>query len=495
MLKDAKRIIFTIIILFIIIWAHLLVKTFKIIDEEGGKKKHHINIIEKKKQIPHTLPLWIQYYFKWHNEMRKKFPGKLLTEDKNAPKILLRTCIYGLCGGLHDRLGQLPLDLYIANQTNRILLIYWLKPSVLEEFLIPYDLRKKYVTTNIDYSIDWTLPASDIIGTTGKRRSQIGKLMKLPRLISNVVKDRREKVTMPFETLLDDSLFNLTKGNLKNKKIVTFEILGTNNEDYLEGKLRELGETDLIHNTLSFGQIFQSFFQPSPAVMHELDLTMQELALVPYFYTAIQSRVRHPGGYTKGQEYNGIYAAKADRYIPPFKGEFKEKMIETAIEAITCAETLPDNNSSKAVYYFMSDMSDLVTYLAFNVSDVNYVHLHNSEFLNPERIYFQAKKIVSRHLLKARKQITQNLHVDKARPKEIKKYYASFVDLWIGIMAKCVVYGIGNYARFAARISHTDCFRKYQRQIYGAEANVDESKFCTNPKQLKMKLRNILKLL
>lgn len=477
------------IITFIIIWAYNLVKTFKIVAREGKKEENHnilhgfsqtksSNHAEEKKQNSHKLPNWVRDYFEWHNEMRKKFPGKLIIEDKNAPKILMRTCIYGLCGGLHDRLGQLPLDLYIANQTNRILLIYWLKPSVLEEFLIPYDLRKKYVTTNIDYSIDWTLPASDIIGTTGKRRSQIGKLMKLPRLISNVVKDRREKVTMPFETLLDDSLFNLTKGTLKDEKIVTFEILGSNNEDYLEKKLQELGETDMIHNTFSFGQIFQSFFQPSPAVMQELDVSLQELELVPKSYTAIHSRVRHPGGYSKGQEYNGIYAAKADRYIPEFVGEFKDKMIETAIDAIICAETLSDNNSSKAVYYFMSDMSDLVTYLAFNISDENYFYSHYSEFSNTSSIHVTAKKIVSRHFLKARKQIHQNLHVDKARPTEINNYYASFVDLWIGIMAKCVVYGIGNYARFAAKISHTDCYLKYQRQKYGAEVNVDQSKFC-----------------
>ena len=50
-------------------------------------------------------------------------------------------------------------------------------------------------------------------------------------------------------------------------------------------------------------------------------------------------------------------------------------------------------------------------------------------------------------------------------------------DLWIGILAKCVVYGIGNYARFAAKISHTDCFLKYQKQIYGTETVIDQSNF------------------
>ena len=50
-----------------------------------------------------------------------------------------------LCGGVHERLGQLPWDLYLVNQTNRILFLWWENP-LLEDYLIPNAL------------LDWSIP-------------------------------------------------------------------------------------------------------------------------------------------------------------------------------------------------------------------------------------------------------------------------------------------------------------------------------------------------
>lgn len=98
-------------------------------------KTSHIPSQNEQYYNTQTLPQWIQEYLTWHREMRKKYPGKALIEDANAPPVLVRTCL-GLCGGLHDRLGQLPLDLYIAYKSKRILLIKWVKPQPLGTFLI-----------------------------------------------------------------------------------------------------------------------------------------------------------------------------------------------------------------------------------------------------------------------------------------------------------------------------------------------------------------------
>lgn len=40
-----------------------------------------------------------------------------------------------------------------------------------KNFLVPYDLKKKYFTKSIEYSFDWTVPASEIHRTTGKKRT------------------------------------------------------------------------------------------------------------------------------------------------------------------------------------------------------------------------------------------------------------------------------------------------------------------------------------
>lgn len=90
------------------------------------------------------FPLWIQEYVTWHHQMRKAYPGMELFTNPSAPKLLIRTCL-GLCGGLHDRIGQLPWDIYLAYKTKRLLLIAWQRPRELENFLIPphvYHQRK-----------------------------------------------------------------------------------------------------------------------------------------------------------------------------------------------------------------------------------------------------------------------------------------------------------------------------------------------------------------
>ena len=99
----------------------------------------------------HEWPRWLADYFKWHAAIRAKFPGDALFTHPDAPKLLIRLCL-GLCGGLNDRLGQLPMDLYLANQTKRVLLISWMRPYPLERFLVPN-------------TFDWTIPATQNLKT------------------------------------------------------------------------------------------------------------------------------------------------------------------------------------------------------------------------------------------------------------------------------------------------------------------------------------------
>ena len=97
---------------------------------------------------PMTLsefPKWIQEYVTWHQQVRQQFPGMELFQNPKAPHLLIRTCL-GLCGGLHDRIGQLPWDLYLAYKTKRVLLLAWQRPQSLENFLIPSGL------------LNWTVP-------------------------------------------------------------------------------------------------------------------------------------------------------------------------------------------------------------------------------------------------------------------------------------------------------------------------------------------------
>jgi hypothetical protein len=96
--------------------------------DEGGETK---NIWDDSA----IIPPWMKRYFAWHKSER----SRLSRENWESTRYLVLRCLPDddECGGASDRLGPLPYLLMLANQTNRLLLIHWSRPTPLEEFLVP----------------------------------------------------------------------------------------------------------------------------------------------------------------------------------------------------------------------------------------------------------------------------------------------------------------------------------------------------------------------
>jgi len=384
------------------------------------------------------LPKWVDEYITWHQEMRAKFPGKAIIEDPDAPPVLVRTCL-GLCGGLHDRLGQLPFDLYLASQSKRVLLIKWIKPQPLEDFLIPPK-----------NGIDWTFPRGiEGWGTDCNTLNLCAKQIRAhPQLANNVGDNNRMIEENDVETLLTNGIYSLTEGDLKDEKAVTYTIMAHLSEDVLEARLRKAGEIDMIHNTVTFGSIFRKFFQPHPNVQAQITAVSSSLGLVPGEYSIAHTRVRHPKAYEMGEKFDGTFIANADKTGLPFVGKFKEMAIATATRAIECADTMEEAKGHPI--YFMSDSSDLVSYIG--------------DSTNPS-----TQDLIQTHNVVTRVQDFPNAHIDKNKGRKSEEYYATFVDLWLGIDAKCVSFGIGKYAVFAYKLSATKCKIRYAKEVWGGQ--------------------------
>lgn len=417
-------------------------------------------------QEDHPLPEWVTNYIKWHNEMRAKYPGKEIIENPNAPKTLTRICL-GLCGGLHDRLGQLPLDLYLANQTQRVLLIKWQKPQPLEEFLIPPSYSS--LPSKTGWSLDWTFPKNiEGWGTNCISLNDCARQVRnQPFLPGNVQNHKNFGGPEKYVELIENDIEMLNSGSFKDTKDVTFTILGHLSEDYLERKLKELGETDMIHNTPTFGNIFHTFFVPHPNIQREIDSVSNKLGLVENEYTIAHCRVRHPKAYAKGETFNGEFIANADKTGLPFEGRFKDSALNIATRSIKCAAKELPYDVDQHPIYFMSDSSDLVTYFAHNLTDSKFVSSHPEWFQAQTSANYTAKELLSHYNVVARDQNIQNAHIDKNKGRPPEAYYATFVDLYLGIRARCVSFGIGCYAMFAMKISNTHCKIRYAREEWG----------------------------
>ena len=96
------------------------------------------------------LPDLIKSYASWHRQQRRLFFEAKRNNSLSSYDIrfLISRCLkYDKCGGASDRLQDMPYNLMIANETNRVLLVKWEKPLPLERFLVPPE-----------GGIDWTVP-------------------------------------------------------------------------------------------------------------------------------------------------------------------------------------------------------------------------------------------------------------------------------------------------------------------------------------------------
>ena len=401
------------------------------------------------------MPQWITNYIAWHNEMRALYPGKLLFEHPDAPNVIVRVCM-GLCGGLHDRLGQLPWDLYLANQTRRVLFIKWDRPQQLEYFLVPN-------------AFNWTVPI-DVKGFADIKETRSQK-----EFFEGYRSDR--PVQRFWESELDICIERARYGAFKDIKVLRHILLGHLNEDILERRLQDLGETDMIHWTPSFGKIFRAFFKPSEPVQAALDLVYKSLGLKKGQYTAVHCRVRHPKATAFGTTVKGKNPSyPADKTGLPWLGITKDFAVSIATHAVMCARTLASTPSEPI--YFFADSNDLVRYMVHELTDPQYLGGNKTLFDNP--IDQAALKAVGPINVVAREMSMENTHIDRQKGRSAPAYYATFVDLMLAVNARCVTYGIGFYALFATKISGTQCKLVYQEEEWGGTDGSKKASLCTN---------------
>ncbi len=399
---------------------------------------------ESAEQIFSRLPSWIQDYVTWHSQMRKKFPGMRLFTHPDAPPVLVRTCL-GLCGGLHDRLGQLPWDLYLANATKRVLLLAWQRPRSLENFLVP----------NHPDLLDWRVPVDFHLGF-----EDISRVRNITELFEGYSENHP---TTDFWKHDVDAALERANTQFSSDKVLRHRLLGHLGEQALQERLNRVGEMEDVHSAPHFGRIFCLFFRPSPAVEEWALQIFQQLHLHLYSYAAVHCRVRHP----KATSYGSIVVGKnpkypADKTGLPWQGVTRQFALDVATQALNCSRLI----AAEEPVYFLSDSNDLVRHIAIELLDPAFVKANRSNIdFSLYEIVQQDPVILSRNVRE------ETVHLDRQKGRPAEAYYSTFVDLILVIHAHCVVYGVGYYAAFGAKISGTDCQYLYQQEAWGNQAS------------------------
>ena len=185
------------------------------------------------------------------------------------------------------------------------------------------------------------------------------------------------------------------------------------------------------------------------------------LFFVVRYHTYHIRSVRHPKATAQGIHVKGKNPNyPADKTGLPWEGNTRQFAIDVATRALSCAR-----NISSDEIYFLSDSNDLVRHVAFELSREDHVRVNQSEIDPALFNVVQKGRVLSRDVS------NENAHIDRQKGRPAMAYYGTFLDLLLAMHAKCVIYGIGYYAQFAAKISGTPCKMLYQQEAWGAQAD------------------------
>ena len=382
------------------------------ITKDGADAMSHMSLQIKqyhRKGLNSTmLPPWLEEYLDWHRVTK----NQLTRLNWNANKYLIVGCFetYDNCGGISDRLKPLPMLLWEAYQSQRILLIWWEKPKSLEEWFVPpkYD----------DGGVDWTVPLflkEEILKAQPKIRNSKGV-----HFLDNWKK--RDKFRM----------------GTSQQRAVVYKIQSPDagEEHYVEGQILQakkssgsnfsndtsvLSPGSIIGSTYQdvFHQLFRRFFTPSPRLTEVLNSKIEQHELVPGEYTAVHLRA--------------LYGNRGHR-------DFKEA-IELAVLGANCASNLYPGTP----IYFASDMS-----FALDAAHA-YGKLHGLPIvsLDSDPDLGSANPI----------------HLDKDpdwKNRSASAYDSTFVDLYLLAESRCVAYSNGGYGLFGSLLSHeSECRMRF----------------------------------
>lgn len=400
-------------------------------------------------------PKWITDYVEWHRKLRATHPAFNGDSEAEIPPLYVVYCRVDRgkfaktrkseYGGLHDRLGSLPFDLFMANQTKRLLFYVWDTPMSLETFLVPNRLN-------------WSLDMN--------RRDFRLLLKSAPNFFKSPVQPW-------FEAFWTETVPEAIR-NGRNHKIPVFASFANahNSEYHLETALRELGETDMIHRTPTFGWIWHELFKPSPGLESYLQVSRNAMNLTKGRYTAIHIRLHYPV-LTQEAKKNGLELKshddpkkfkshgfdKGDGGIV-FQGDGKKFAVDIGLHSVECGRNLTENDEEPL--YLMSDANYLADYLGQRSRGGS----QNGERSDDE-LDQHADTLLSHVTVVARPDIhRRNLHID-GHIGNATDFFPVFADLYLAMESRCITFGYGGFGRFARQLTNNTCYSQHQLFLQG----------------------------
>jgi len=352
---------------------------------------------------------WLEEYVNWHRSARRK--GGI-----SGMRLLVIKCT-GHCGGLSDRIRDLPYYLWEAHRTKRLFLIEWQLPWPIENFLWPA-------------AIDWTVPP--YLAASPRYQYVFDARNLLPRFDSYTAVE-----VEPGHALEGMSLM-----------------------------WRHMGLTP----GTAVPEVYSALIRLSPPVRAVYESTLDRLNLKPGRYVAAHLRARYPGVSDKFRPlFPFARSIDADGFM--MTKEAKAELRRMASHAVDCVlerssrRDVPNGTAAMAFGKVEEDR-EVTVYFASDSNDA--VRLATTEQLQLRHRPDNATVRVVGMVMGG-----ERLHLDYKyrivngiRRMPPSAFYPTFVDLYILAGAACRSVGMGGYGVQSAIMGGTECLTAHQDNGY-----------------------------
>jgi len=384
-------------------------------DDNNNNMNASTSIDKKKEKV---LMQWMEEYLAWHRSTK----SRISPSNWNSTKYLILSCFesYEQCGGISDRLKPLPMIVWEAYQSQRVLLIWWDKPKPLEEWLVPPN------DDNVD-GVDWTVP---LFLKEELKREKPKKVVNWNNA-KQLLRGGHGYIAIAYCIQSPDA----------------GEALYINEQILLHGN--HSAGSNTIGNSYQdvFHHLFRRFFTPSPRLANLIQTKMSNHNLIPGRYSAVHLRAMY--GRRDHREY--------------------QEIVDLAVLGVNCASNLYPG----VPIFFASDTSFAVDSahaygrlhnLPIVSLDYNILIENNNNDTNKNNQQQQVTTMDENNNNNSNN-INNPIHLDKDpnwRNRSASEYDSTFVDLYMLAESRCVAFSNGGYGTFGSLLSYdSDCKMRF----------------------------------
>jgi hypothetical protein len=216
-----------------------------------------------------VLPAWMKDYFAWHAQER----SLLAAGNYQSQRFLVLRCLATdqTCGGASDRLKPLPILIKLAAQSKRLFFVYWSRPCMLEEFLVP-----------VPGGLNWTVPEWLVPELNGAKSRLYTKVSLIISRIQSTCFLRLSPVYVIMQVT------TVATGVNRSNLIVCARVQDQHGGSEIYNKL----EGDRAYRKV-YRSLFHILFAPSQPVAASLQQEMNDAGLVSGAYAAAHLRTAY----------------------------------------------------------------------------------------------------------------------------------------------------------------------------------------------------------